>query len=114
MTAQERTMNEDVVIAWWNALADELGLARILRMTAARKKQLGKRLEEETWTLAALEAAIRDSKFLRGNNERGWKVNFDFVINASGSTKILEGRYTNGRRSQGVQAPSGKYEGLAL
>jgi hypothetical protein len=114
MTAQERRWTEEVILAWWNALADELGLARVIRLTPTRQKHINQRLEESTWDIAKIETAIRDSKFLRGNNERGWKVNFDFILTPSGYVKILEGRYSNGRRSQGIQAPSEKYEGLAL
>jgi hypothetical protein len=109
MTAQEQT-----IVDRWNTLAEQLGLAKIIRVTKTREKQLKQRLQEEEWDLNKIEDGIRASNFLQGRNDRGWKVNFDFIINASGYVKILEGRYTNGRRTQGIQASPQKYEGLAV
>jgi len=37
------------------------------------------------------------SDFLKGNNDRGWVANFDFVINENKIAKILEGNYDNER-----------------
>jgi hypothetical protein len=33
------------------------------------------------------------SKFLRGENDRGWTARFDWVLKAENFTKILEGQY---------------------
>ena len=36
------------------------------------------------------------SEFLRGNNDRNWKINLDFFLRPDSVTKILEGNYDNG------------------
>ena len=38
---------------------------------------------------------VAKSKFLSGENERGWKADFDWVMNASNLEKIIEGNYDN-------------------
>ena len=65
---------------------------------------------------------IRRSPFLLGDNDRGWKADFDFAVSESGALKILEGKYdskpTNGagevseRRTP--QTPPPEIEGWEL
>jgi len=109
MTAQTQA-----AVDWWNAMARDLGLAPIVKLTKTRERHLQARIQEPEWDREKIEALVRSSSFLLGNNDRGWKVNFDFLINPNSYVKILEGRYNNGRRHQGIQAPAGKYEGLAI
>ena len=35
------------------------------------------------------------SKFLTGQNDRGWKADFDFILKPDKATAILEGKYSN-------------------
>lgn len=35
------------------------------------------------------------SSFLRGENDSGWKADFDFIIRVEKATAILEGKYKN-------------------
>ena len=82
----------------WNELADRCGLARVQRLTDARRKQLRARLKDcgglEGWHAAL--AKIEASPGLRGENERGWRVDFDFVVRESKFTKLMEGTYGDG------------------
>jgi hypothetical protein len=39
---------------------------------------------------------IEKSAFLRGNNPRGWTVNFDFLLQAASFSKVVDGTYGNG------------------
>jgi len=36
------------------------------------------------------------SQFLNGDNDRGWKADFDWLIKPENAIKVLEGRYSNG------------------
>ena len=82
-------------IAGWNDLAAVAGLAGVQRLTEPRRRALKARLSEaggiEGW-LAMLER-VRDSSFLTGGNDRGWRADFDFVVKESNFTKIMEGKY---------------------
>lgn len=64
----------------------------------ARWKERASRQKIEWWT--GYFEYIRDScKFLTGENDRGWKADLEWVINASNMVKIIEGKYeTTGRK----------------
>jgi hypothetical protein len=36
---------------------------------------------------------VEASQFLRGENDRGWRADFDFVLSEANFTKITEGKY---------------------
>ena len=79
----------------WNDLAEQTGLPKIARLTPARAKKLRRRLDDcdgiNGWA-AAMEK-IRGSPFLLGKNERGWRADFDFVLQEKSFTKLMEGGY---------------------
>jgi len=62
------------------------------------KARLKKHQLEEFKTVFEL---MESSKFLKGDNSRGWQASFDWVIkNEDNFVKVLEGRYDNGRKGQ--------------
>lgn len=42
---------------------------------------------------------VSENKFLNGDNDRGWKADFDWILNPNNLIKILEGNY-NGKAKQ--------------
>ena len=81
----------------WNILAHELGLAKAIKLSDGRRRQMKHRLKEagglEGWKAAIYK--IRKSAFLMGQNDRGWKADLDFVLRESRFTKLIEGGYDN-------------------
>lgn len=79
----------------WNELAGELGLPKAEAMSKARKAAFLARCREfpglEPWRRAF--ASIRGSPFLRGQNDKGWKADIDFLLQAKSFTKLIEGSY---------------------
>jgi hypothetical protein len=68
--------------------------------------------DEEQWR--ALCQSIRGSPFLLGENERGWRADFDFALGEQNILKIQEGKY--GERLQNgasPRRPSGPATGIA-
>jgi hypothetical protein len=47
--------------------------------------------------------AIDAQPFLRGDNERGWLVNFDWLLKPANLTKILEGAFVKKRRGDAAR-----------
>lgn len=41
-----------------------------------------------------------ESNFLIGNNDRGWKADFDFLMRIDKATQVLEGKYDNKKNSE--------------
>jgi uncharacterized protein YdaU (DUF1376 family) len=80
----------------WNHMASTHGLPKVQNFTAPRKAKLLKRLEG--WQ-AAMDK-IAQSPFLTGDNDRGWKADFDFVLQQASFTKLMEGKYDGQRRPE--------------
>lgn len=79
-------------------------LPKALKLTDKRKKNIKKLLE--IYSLEQVEAAfksINDSNFCTGDNDRGWKADFDFCINSDKITNALEGKYKNSISSKAYQ-----------
>lgn len=95
----------------YNALAGELSLARVQRLTKQRRKALLARLKEaggiEGWAFAM--AKVRDSPFLRGDNARGWRADFDFLLQARSFTKLMEGGYDRANGPGGGERSSNAF-----
>ena len=86
----------------WNEMAGKCGLARAERLGSDRKKAIRARWAEEGWSDDYRKAldAIPSRPFLLGQNDRGWKADFDFFLRPGKVTKILEGAYVDGQRAK--------------
>ena len=72
-------------------------LPKVVKLTESRKKSINARFKEGI-TLEMFKEAFtkaQNSSFLTGNNDRGFKADIDFLINANSLTKTLEGKYDN-------------------
>ena len=97
----------------WNNIC--LSYPRLTRMTDARKNKLcirlqemgGKDMAKALSVLQGIFEAMEQSKFLKGDNKRGWKATFDWVIeNDKNWVKIHEGNYQNKENEYGQQKQS--------
>jgi hypothetical protein len=82
------------VVEAWNATAERIGLAPVRKLTPERRRKLQTRIHQNSiddFTEAI--AAIERSPFLRGENDRGWKANFDFLLQPTTFAKLTEGTY---------------------
>jgi uncharacterized protein YdaU (DUF1376 family) len=91
-TAKPLTKRE-VIDAWQERMVPQ-GFPAIRKMTGQRERQLNARLRDSTldeWMQAM--SALERSAFCRGENERGWRADFDFLLSPKSFTKLLEGAY---------------------
>lgn len=82
------------ILEAWEQRMVPLGFPRIAKMTAQRERQLRARLKDSTledWQRAM--DALERSAFCKGENDRGWKADFDFLLQPKSFTKLLEGAY---------------------
>jgi hypothetical protein len=85
----------------WNAFAEETGLSKTIKLTDTRYTHIKQRTQEPEFNLQQIFAKIKNSKFLLGDNDRGWKVDFDFVFSSKNNyVKILEGKYDSKHQQQ--------------
>ena len=91
------TLTDEIsqAVALWNALADECGLSKPRKITKDRQAKLRARLKDcggiDGWKDAL--DRIRQNSFLRGENNSGWRVDFDFVLRESKFVKLTEGGF---------------------
>ena len=78
----------------WNAMAGELGLPVVAKLTEDRKRKIRsglKRNSLDEWRAAF--QALRRSQFCQGDNQRGWRADFDFLLQPKSFTRLIEGYY---------------------
>jgi hypothetical protein len=82
------------ILEAWDQRMVPLGFPAVRKMTAQRERQLKARLKDSTiedWQRAM--DALERSPFLRGDNDRGWRADFDFLLQPKSFTKLIEGAY---------------------
>ena len=91
---QPEKLKPEHVVEAWNELAERLGLAAVKKLPPTRNRQLASRIRQNTIEeFQTALAAIERSAFLRGENDRGWRADFDFLLQPKSFTKLLEGAY---------------------
>lgn len=103
---QKRDLAPDVdahqAFAAWNDLALRCGLPQARSLTPGRRQKLIARIREhggmEAWARAL--ANVERSSFLRGSNDRGWRADFDFLLQPTSFAKVVDGIYGNGAHAQ--------------
>ncbi|WP_237221919.1 DNA replication protein [Sinorhizobium meliloti] len=95
----------DQVVTAFSEMARQSGLSVPRAVTASRRRSLLLRIEEHGLpaVLDAIERIGR-SRFCRGENDRGWRADLDFLCQPKSFVSILEGKYDD-RRSNQQQAP---------
>lgn len=103
-SAGEETVSreiDDALIAW-NEAAERLSLPKVQHLNTSRRRSLKHRLTDvggiEGWR--AMLEIIGKSPHLLGENDRGWKVFFDWVLKSSNLTKIMEGNYVRAKTNR--------------
>ena len=69
-------------------------IARCRGLSKGRAAQARQRLSErslEEWR--GVYRAVNQSPFLRGDNDRGWRASFDWILKPENVLKVLEGKY---------------------
>lgn len=74
-------------------------LPKVLKLSEKRKMKIRVRFEEMEYNYEILQQVFdkaQASRFMRGDNNRGWSADFDWIFaNNTNWVKILEGKYDN-------------------
>lgn len=92
--ANQPELKPEHVLEVWNAKAPDWGLKPVRKFTPLRRRKVATRIRENTideFTEAI--SAIGRSSFLRGENDRGWRADFDWMLEPRNFTRLLEGNY---------------------
>ena len=72
-----------------------MSLPKVCKLSPERKRHI-KTLFDRKFTLDDFEKAFRtveNTPFLRGENDRGWRAAFDWIIKPANFLKVLENAY---------------------
>jgi hypothetical protein len=96
----------DQVVTAFSDMARRSGLSVPKAITASRRRSLLLRIEEHGLP-AVLDAIDRigRSRFCRGENDRGWRADLDFLCQPKSFVSILEGKYDDRPLQQSQSRP---------
>lgn len=80
----------------WNDLADKIGLRKITKLDPSSKRYGAVNARITQFGFDAVCTAIdsiKNSTFLQGGNERGWRIDFDWLFKPNNFPKVLEQKY---------------------
>jgi hypothetical protein len=78
----------------WNLFASSYHLSEVKSINENRKNKIHVRLSDPAFDFVTVLEKIRSSPYLKGDNNRDWKVTFDWIIeNDNNYLKVLEGNY---------------------
>lgn len=93
-------------------------LPQIQKLTDKRNKAIDNFLKEFTEEQFKQICKIANqSNFLKGENDRKWKADFDFLMRVDKATSVLEGKYNNtegGSKNETTTNNTGQYKGIDL
>lgn len=74
-------------------------LPKVIKLSDKRKMKIRVRFEEMSFSFETLQEVYdrcEASHFMRGDNNRGWRADFDWIFaNSQNWVKVLEGKYDN-------------------
>lgn len=111
---KEKTLSSSSLFDAWNEIVKGSQLPTARALSKAREKKCINRLDErpvEEWREIISKMTV--TPFLCGQNDRGWKADFDWIIaNDGNAIKVLEGKYsTAGSRRAGNDNRYGMFAG---
>jgi len=89
------------VLDMWNRAAGQIGLPKATKLSDARRKHAARLIRDhgEEGFRTAIKAIIR-SRFLRGENDTGWRADVDFLLQPKSFLKLIEGAYDRSNRAR--------------
>ena len=110
------------IISEFNKIASSCELPKVLKITSDRTTKIRSRAKSlnlysaDSWK--EVFNKISESEFLCGQNNRGWTINFDWIIHSDKNlSKVLEDNFKDKpkrkRKKTGASNIPGKYEGIA-
>ena len=102
---------ENSLLNAWNSLSLKYPiLSKVLSISTERRKHLKQRFENKHFrdNINTAFEKVAESGFLRGRNDREWRVTFDwFIANNNNYLKVLENRYKD-KSKEGIERFIGK------
>ena len=92
---EKEAFSIDDAVCLYNETAGRAGLPKVLKVSDTRKAKLKARLKDcdgiEGWKAAL--SKLENSSFCKGENNKGWAADFDFLITEGKFISLMEGKY---------------------
>lgn len=99
---EKEKIDFEKVIAIFNSVCNKLPLVQ--KLTPQRKASLKNRISEVGLSgIGDVFQKVSHSRFLTGENDRGWTADFDWILKPANFQKILEDKYKNKDNGNGNQ-----------
>ncbi len=92
--SEKQVLKPEHLAEAYNAMASRTGLPKALKLDGERlrkAKALVRKSSVDDLTEAI--AAIERNPWMHGSNDRGWRADFDFLLQPKSFTKLIEGSY---------------------
>ncbi|MDE6182758.1 MAG: phage replisome organizer N-terminal domain-containing protein [Eubacteriales bacterium] len=96
--SKANSSNQEKVINLYHNLCPSF--PKVMKVSESRKKAIKARLNK--YTIEDFEILFEKaeaSDFLKGNNNRNWRADFDWLIKDTNLPKVLEGKYDNNNKT---------------
>jgi|TARA_R110000824_G_scaffold132891_1_gene295426 hypothetical protein len=104
--------NPKLLMEWWNDITKS-PIPRCRGLNAKRIKACQRVMDEfKNDVIKDAFHRISSSKFCQGENERGWKASFDWVLQPDSILRTLEGKYQDRTKTGTTRSKSGKYDNV--
>lgn len=106
IVCQTETVRLDIkpIVDAWNSLSQDTAIKPISKMqiNSKRYQMLNARIKEYSIddVLKAIDN-IRHSEFLKGNNNKGWIITFEWFVRPNNFPRVLEDNYAGSKATQG-------------
>lgn len=92
--SQKEKIDYEKIVSIFNAVCHKL--PAVQKLTASRKVAIKNRVSESGLSgLGDVFQNVALSRFLNGENDRGWSADFDWILKPANFQKIIEGKYKN-------------------
>ncbi len=98
-TDKDKSINCKEIINLYNSIC--ISLTRVVKLSSSRERAIKARLNSG-YTLDDFKTCFENaeaSDFLCGQNDKGWKADFDWLISDTNICKVIEGKYSQTRTS---------------
>ena len=102
-----RGENVDVtgMIKIWNDTATRIGLPLVTQVHGNRQKKAATRFRQcgglAGWELACKKLETAGHAWMHGDNDRGWRADFDFLLQQKSFSRLMEGSYDRSAKANG-------------
>lgn len=87
-----------------------ISFPRLTKLSDSRKKAIKARLKQySVEDFQRLFTMAEESSFLKGQNNRNWSANFDWLIKDANMAKVLDGNYADRQGAQQEAAEERRY-----